>query len=173
MNEITLDRKTFEALAIDTRVNILKSLKQRRKTQAELSKEMSLAASTISEHLDKMLNAELIRREEQGKKWIYYALTDKGKGIVEPKQSSVFVFSLGISLILIFAGIFTAWQPMNAVDDSMMAKGMNYAAGQEMMTASAHVADRTTEENGTDYLPYALIALGLIAFALTIRYKKH
>ena len=138
MNEVTLDRKTFEALAIDSRVNILKSLKQRRKTQAELSKEMKLAASTISEHLDKMLNAELIRREEQGKKWIYYALTEKGRSIVEPRQSSVFVFSLGISLILIFAGMFTAWQQNDSMHSIMSAK--DAVSGSENYATAAPVA---------------------------------
>ena len=35
MTEITLDKKTFEALALDSRIDILKALKERRKTQAE------------------------------------------------------------------------------------------------------------------------------------------
>jgi len=36
--KITLDRQTFKILASDTRVDILKSLKVRRKTLSELSK---------------------------------------------------------------------------------------------------------------------------------------
>lgn len=105
-DEIVLDKKTFEALAMDTRISILKSLKQRRKTQTEISKEMKMAASTISEHLDKMIDANLVEKQKQGKKWVYYSLTGKGLRIVEPGNKSAFVFALSMSLVLVFTGLF-------------------------------------------------------------------
>ena len=37
-DKIVLDRKSFEALAVDSRVKLLKSLKQRRKTLKEFRK---------------------------------------------------------------------------------------------------------------------------------------
>lgn len=104
--EILLDRRTFEALAIDTRVDILKSLKQRNKTASELSKELELAVSTVSEHLDKMKEAGLIERKQDHHKWVYYKLTEKGLNIVAPRNTSVFVFALSISLFMIVMGFY-------------------------------------------------------------------
>lgn len=104
--EIILDKRTFEALAIDTRVDILKSLKERNKTASELSKEMKLAVSTVSEHLDKMKKASLIKRKEDHRKWVYYQLTEKGRNIISPKSTSVFVFALSISIFLIVIGMY-------------------------------------------------------------------
>lgn len=103
--EIVLDKKTFEALAIDTRVNILKSLKKRNKTASELSKEHKLAVSTVSEHLNKMRKAGLIKRKEDHRKWVYYQLTEKGRSIVSPTdRTSVFVLALSLSLLMIVLG---------------------------------------------------------------------
>jgi DNA-binding transcriptional ArsR family regulator len=106
MREVILDKKTFEALAMDTRVNILKALKERRKTQSELSKELSLAPSTVSEHLDKMMQAELLIKNKDHRKWIYYELTEKGENILSPQKTSVFVFALSFSLLLIAGFMF-------------------------------------------------------------------
>ena len=99
-----IDRKTLKALAADTRLDILKSLGKRRKTPSELSKELRLATSTVTEHLTKLENADLIRREETGHKWIYYSLTKKGENLVKPKYPVQFVLVLSITIIIIFAG---------------------------------------------------------------------
>ena len=102
MDEIVLDKKTFEALAMESRVKILKALKERRKTQSELSKELALAPSTISEHLEKMLEAELVAKKKDHHKWIYYELTEKGQHILSPQKASVFVFALSLTIFVVF-----------------------------------------------------------------------
>jgi len=99
-----IDRKTLKALAADTRLDILKSLCSRRKMPSELSKELNLAPSTMTEHLDRLEEAGLIRREETGHKWIYYSLTDKGESLIKPRVPVQFIIVLGISIIVIFAG---------------------------------------------------------------------
>lgn len=127
--EIILDKKTFEALAIDTRVDILKSLKKRNKTASELSKELKLAVSTVSEHLDKMKKANLIKRKEDHRKWVYYQLTEKGKSIVSPTdKTSVFIMALSISLLMIVLGFY--WlSSMGAGTGSMRFGGTNATPG--------------------------------------------
>jgi len=100
-----IDRKTLKALAADTRLDILKSLSRRRKMPSELSKELNLAASTVIEHLNKLEEADLVRREETGHKWIYYNLTEKGASLVKPRIPIQFVIVLSITLIVIFAGL--------------------------------------------------------------------
>jgi DNA-binding transcriptional ArsR family regulator len=98
-----IDRKTLKALAADTRLDILKSLGKRRKTPSELSKELNLATSTVTEHLDKLEKASLIRRVETGHKWIYYSLTSKGSNLVKPKYPVQFVLIIAITIIIISA----------------------------------------------------------------------
>jgi len=99
-----IDRKTLKALAADTRLDILKSLSNRRKTPSELSKELNLATSTVVEHLDKLEEADLIRREETGHKWIYYNLTEKGSALVKPKVPTNFVIVLSLCFLVLFMG---------------------------------------------------------------------
>jgi DNA-binding transcriptional ArsR family regulator len=108
MSEIVLDRKTFGALAIESRVKIMKALRERRKTQSELSSELHMAVSTISEHLEKLVEAGLIKRKEDGHKWVYYELTPKGDQILSPQKStSVFVFALSVSILMVGLGAMT------------------------------------------------------------------
>ncbi|MFH0986785.1 MAG: winged helix-turn-helix domain-containing protein [Candidatus Micrarchaeota archaeon] len=103
--EITLDSKTFKALAIDSRVQIMKALASRRKTQTELAKELKMSAPTVSEHLYKMHGAGLVAKIDDGHKWQYYELTEKGRTIVSPRGTAVFVFALTAATILMFAGL--------------------------------------------------------------------
>ncbi len=99
---ITLDRKSFEALAADSRVRILKSLANRRKTLSELSQEIGLSNSTMKEHLDVLVSAGLAVQMDEGRKWKYYELTRKGKGIFVPAHREVKVLiMLAISLLLV------------------------------------------------------------------------
>ncbi len=100
-----IDRKTLKALSADTRLDILKSLGKRRKMPSELSKEMGLAASTVIEHLSRLEDAGLVRREETGHKWIYYNLTAKGESLIRPKVPMQFVIVLGLS-VMIVASVF-------------------------------------------------------------------
>lgn len=104
-----IDRKTLKALAADTRLDILKSLGKRRKMPSELSKELNLANSTIIEHLTKLEEADLVRREETGHKWIYYALTQKGESLVKPRYPVNVIIVLSITVLIIFAASFITY----------------------------------------------------------------
>ena len=90
-DKITLDRDAFKVLASDTRINILKSLKIQRKTLSELAKEFEMSVSTVKEHLDNLVGAELIAQKDDGHKWKYYDLTRKGKNILNPGETKIWV----------------------------------------------------------------------------------
>lgn len=169
MRELILDRKTFEALAMDTRVNILKALKERRKTQSELSKELSLAPSTVSEHLDKMMQAELVIKNKDHRKWIYYALTEKGENILSPQKTSVFVFALSVSLLIVAgfmlfyfsAGTFTPAPAPTVAQDNVLeesAAPMKYAAEPAI-----------TQSNDLVILATALIMAAVLIYLYRMR----
>lgn len=148
-----IDRQTLKALAADTRLDILKSLGKRRKTPSELSKELNLATSTVVEHLNKLEEAGLIRREETGHKWIYYNLTEKGSSLVKPRIPMNFVIVLTVCVIIFVAGLVyytnyntfsgTTAAPSVATSDQ---KGGNL---QETTSVSRNITNETNTTNTT------------------------
>ncbi len=97
-DKITLDRDTFKTLASGTRVDILKSLDRRRKTLSELSRQFGMSVSTVKEHLQTLVKAGLIVQDDDGHKWKYYDLTRKGKRILHPEDTRIWVL-LGVSVL--------------------------------------------------------------------------
>jgi len=118
-----IDRKTLKALSADTRLDILKSLGKRRKMPSELSKEMGLAASPVIEHLSRLEDAGLVRREETGHKWIYYNLTAKGESLIRPKVPMQFVIVLGLSVMIVASVFFFSTSYYVPAPDSFSASG--------------------------------------------------
>jgi len=90
-DKITLDRDTFRALAADTRVDIIKILDERKHTLTDLSKKLKLAPSTLKEHIDRLVDSGLIYHEDKGTKWKYYKLTRKGRSLLHPHESKIWV----------------------------------------------------------------------------------
>ncbi|MBS3061312.1 MAG: winged helix-turn-helix transcriptional regulator [Candidatus Diapherotrites archaeon] len=106
MKEISLDKDTFKALAGETRVQILKELNERRKTQSELAQKLGLSPPTVNEHIELLKKAGLVESKDEGRKWKYYALTGKGKDLLNPGDSKIMLM-LGISsMALVGTGIY-------------------------------------------------------------------
>jgi DNA-binding transcriptional ArsR family regulator len=105
-DKVVLDRRSFEALAVDTRIQIMKSLKARRKTLSELSKEMGMSVSGVKEHLETLERADLIKKIDDGHKWKYYELSRKGAELVAPKELRVWVL-LSISMVALVLSALT------------------------------------------------------------------
>lgn len=101
---ITLDREAFKALASEVRVEILKQLEAQRMTVTDLSNAMSLAKPTLLEHLDRLVSAGLVVKKDEGRKWIYYELTRRGRYILHPHQVKILI-SLALSVLLVSAGM--------------------------------------------------------------------
>ena len=119
-DRITLDRSTFRALASDSRVALLKALGERRKTPSELARESGLTVQSVSEHLEHLKKAGLAARVETGRKWVYYELTPKGRGVLQPESSKARVWIV-LALCLLAVGSFlfislqnSSLQPMAA-----------------------------------------------------------
>jgi DNA-binding transcriptional ArsR family regulator len=86
---LPLDQTLIKVLASDTRMDILRLLKQRRMTMTEIARGLSLQKATILEHLDKLQQADLVRRVEDERLWVYYELTRRGKRIVNPGPTRI------------------------------------------------------------------------------------
>ena len=101
--KITLDQESFKALASDVRVEILKRLDARRETVTDLSNLLSLSKPTLLEHLEKLQAAGLIKRIDEGRKWIYYELSDKGRKVLHPERVAI-TLALASAVALAFIG---------------------------------------------------------------------
>src|SRR5438046_7197377 len=103
--KITLDQESFRALASDVRVDILKRLDSRRETVTDLSNLLQLSKPTLLEHLEKLQTAGLVKRIDEGRKWIYYELTDKGRKILHPEKVAI-TLALASAVVLAAIGAF-------------------------------------------------------------------
>ncbi|MBS3070317.1 winged helix-turn-helix transcriptional regulator [Candidatus Micrarchaeota archaeon] len=84
---VTLDSSSFKALASETRVLILKELDKKRCTASEIAKSLGISVQAASEHLDNLRVAGLVERIDEGRKWIYFNLTEKGRAVLHPDKS--------------------------------------------------------------------------------------
>ncbi len=109
--KILIDKETLKAIAVDTRLNILKLLLKKKYTLSDFASILGLGVSTIKEHLDILLKAGLIKKEDTERKWKYYSLTFKGKRLIEPREIKVlfaFITTLiaAVGMTFVFAKSF-------------------------------------------------------------------
>ena len=106
VGKITLDADTFRALASSTRLTVLKSLDERRKTLTELSRDLDLNKATVHEHMALLTAAGLVKkRDDEGRKWIYYELTWTGQRILHPEATTTFNLLLALSVAAAGGGV--------------------------------------------------------------------
>jgi len=98
MPQIVLDAEAFKALSSDTRLHILKALDARRLTVSEMGRLLDLNKATVFEHLKQLMTADLVKKEDEGRKWVYYRLTWKGKNVLHPENVQ-FMLLLGTSVL--------------------------------------------------------------------------
>jgi DNA-binding transcriptional ArsR family regulator len=103
-SDVTLDLNSFIALASKSRISILKRLDEKCMTVTELSKTENLAKSTIYEHLGKLLDAGFVEKKEEGHKWIYYEITEKGRILLHPQAKNKILVNLSFSFLLLVCG---------------------------------------------------------------------
>jgi DNA-binding transcriptional ArsR family regulator len=98
--------ETFKALASPTRLQVLRCLDERRKTLSELSKELELNKATVHEHLVILVATGLVKkRDDEGRKWIYYELSWQGERLLHPQETTTFAVMLGFSVAAAGGGL--------------------------------------------------------------------
>ena len=105
MSKVTLDMTTFKALASDTRLDILRALDGKKMSLKDISSATSLNKATLHEHLIKLNEAGLVKKNErEGHKWVYYKLTWKGECLLHPENTRIVVLFCATFMTL-FIGI--------------------------------------------------------------------
>ena len=171
--EITLDRDTFKALAGETRVQILKELNERRKTQSELATKLALSAPTVNEHILVLKKAGLVEEIDDGHKWKYFSLTSKGRSILNPSEVQIMLVLsvLAVAFVSLLLIVFSQFNAFSfAEQNSLRAPVLGSAANEALKATEAKDlagAGATQAVCAAQQLPVFEIAL-LIASALFI-----
>jgi predicted ArsR family transcriptional regulator len=189
--KVLIDRETLKAIAVDTRINILKLLSKKSYTLSDIANMLGLGASTVKEHLDILAKAKLVKKEKTERKWKYYSLTFKGRRFIEPREVKV-LFAFVITLIaavgtaFVFAKKFilnrtqklmvaapemSRINAMDAVEEGVLAKGTEElpAAAQELVSEGLHIS---LSNPSTIMLIALLVLIALSAFLLGNLLKK-
>ncbi|MFH1257415.1 MAG: winged helix-turn-helix domain-containing protein, partial [Candidatus Micrarchaeota archaeon] len=76
------DSDIFKTLSSETRVEMLYSLQQRRKTLSELAAGSNISLPGAKQHLELLESKGLVKKMDEGRKWKYYELTSQGRSII-------------------------------------------------------------------------------------------
>lgn len=162
-----VDREVLKILAVDTRMNILKQLAEGARTPSDLGKRLNKSDATIVEHLDVMVKVGLVKKVEQaGKKWVFYTLTERGKGIVSSKSRRL-VIILSLSLLALLSGSFGLFQT------SIQSSKFLAESGSKVVQPMPSVSTISLFPQLYSYLSVGLVLLGVvgIVFYLVKRLK--
>jgi len=101
--KIKLSQDEFRVLASNTRIDILKLLDESQYTVSDISRKLDMNKATVHEHLSKLMEVGLVKKDDSPRKWVYYRLSWKGRNLLHPERVRVMV-SLGIMLTVIVVG---------------------------------------------------------------------
>jgi len=172
MLQITLDKKAFKALASDTRLDILKTLDGKKMGLKDISNATKLNKATLHEHLTKLHEADLVKRNERkGHKWVYYKLSWKAKSLLHPDNNKIVVMFSATFTLLFFGliGIF------NYVSDIFLV-----SSGSDMVFKTVSEKEDTINQLGREviginynqlflFIAVACLILFSILFVISIR----
>ncbi len=149
MDEIVVTRDVLKAIGADTRIEILKALDERQKTQSELASQLKLAAPTVLEHLEHLAHAGLVEKLEEGRKWKYYKLTKTGKKIVNKTPVNV-VMLLGVSIMFALAALLLISQKAAFFVSAPEAPMVSTSPAAMITSEKAAETDAMTEKESTE-----------------------
>jgi DNA-binding transcriptional ArsR family regulator len=107
--KITLDQESFKALASDTRIEILKRLDKSQMTVTDLANDLAVNKSAVYKHLSRLLDAGLVKKLEDNRKWVYYKLSMKGMHLLHPErvQIALMLSAAVLAITLAMSQIYT------------------------------------------------------------------
>ena len=107
--KITLDQESFKALASDTRIEILKRLDVSQMTVTDLANDLKVNKSAVYKHLSRLLDAGLVKKLDDNRKWVYYRLSMKGMHLLHPErvQIALMLSAAVLAITLALSQIYT------------------------------------------------------------------
>jgi DNA-binding transcriptional ArsR family regulator len=108
--KISLTQDEFRVLASTTRIDIMKLLDESQLTVSDVSRRLSMNKATVHEHLNRLIEVGLVKKEDTNRKWVYYSLTWKGKNLLHPERVKVMVALVTIVIAVVIVGLILAMQ---------------------------------------------------------------
>jgi DNA-binding transcriptional ArsR family regulator len=169
--DIVINRALLKAIGADSRISILRSLANGRKTQSQLAAELGLSSPTIIEHLGQLCSAGLVDKIDEGRKWKYYELTGKGRKLAAPTGAPVRAMLLLATGLLFMAFSWFSMLPaqfseavVSAERDSGAAPLLGATAETANETLAKSVSDSAIQQEPNSMLAYAVLGLGIAVF---------
>ena len=135
--KITIDMGTLKAIVVESRLNILKLLSEKSYTLTDIANLLEIKPSTVKEHLDILVKAGLIEKEQTERKWKYYSLTFKGKMIAKPMEVRIMFMFAATSIASMAAAAYFLKQ--------IMQKPIMFAGETVMQDVPRLMAAKTAE----------------------------
>jgi DNA-binding transcriptional ArsR family regulator len=108
--KIVMTQDEFRVLASTTRIDIMKLLDESQLTVSDVSRRLEMNKATVHEHLNKLIEVGLVKKEDTNRKWVYYSLTWKGKNLLHPERVKVMVALATIAIAVVIVGLIVAMQ---------------------------------------------------------------
>jgi len=108
--KIVMTQDEFRVLASTTRIDIMKLLDESQLTVSDVSRRLEMNKATVHEHLNKLIEVGLVKKEDTNRKWVYYSLTWKGKNLLHPERVKVMVVLATIAIAVVIVGLIVAMQ---------------------------------------------------------------
>lgn len=142
MDEVKISPGDFKALSSESRIRIIKFLRERNHTLSELSARLGIAAPSTKQHLERLLKTGIINQLDEGRKWKYYSLTGKGRNIAgaEENQAAILIV-MGFATICLVGVLFMMFGSMGAQAQPAGAVDKEFAAPEPQL-AKAGVLER-------------------------------
>lgn len=112
----------LKAVSSPNRREILLSLKERRMTLTELSGKLGIKPSSSKQHLDVLGLGGFVRLVDEGRKWKYYELTDKGRNLFSAGNKRISLFVVFASSLVLLVSIALLYNSFSLLSSTGMQK---------------------------------------------------
>lgn len=184
--------RSLQDIFTTSRSRILSQLKDRPHTISELSRITGYSKPTLAYHLEKLCETGMVKRVENGRKWVYYELTEKGRRLIRRDIALL----IGMLIAALSSFVISAYISLNrflqkptiygdAIERAPLKAPLEVPTVEE--TPSAIPAPATTPTPSLppaphpmpkapapypDQLATILITLGIVMLLLFVLYRK-
>lgn len=165
-----LDLRTVKALASQTRIKLLRELRQEAATAEELGQRLGIEAEQVMMQLETLKAADLVdaRSDQLG---AAYTLTDKAEDIVHGRERSV-QFSLSTATLSTVLGATVIGYPVLSRQQMMSATMESQQAAPDTTPSTPEAAETASWISGVDPV-YLALGLVLLLFAAGLFFYGH
>ena len=172
--------RSLQDIFTTSRSRILAQLRSRPHTISELSRITGYSKPTLAYHLEKLCETGMVKRVENGRKWVYYELTEKGRRLIKRDIALLVGFILAAISSFILAALRLVRKTAYGIErlPAPLKKPVETPAPAVKETPSAiptPVPKPTTpalKAAHPDLLPIVLIGLGVVMLLLFIFYRR-